>query len=181
MTRTWRRSASGRSSTTRSPAPSGCTTATAGAWPRPAPTTTFPSSWTPRRSLASRCGRRAPRTTFEGIGLINHSSRRHLLAWMRKDAWPKNPDGILTILHEHLLDYLQHSGRKPRTLFLQFDNAAGENKNHTSSSSRTCWSSSATSSRCRSASSCPATPTRTSTLLWRRQGPHALPGGRLAP
>ena len=66
----------------------------------------------------------------ELIGLTNHSIQRSELHFARRDAWPKNINMLLSILHGHLLRCLRSGAPVGRTFFLQLDNTSSENKNH---------------------------------------------------
>jgi hypothetical protein len=70
--------------------------------------------------------------TTELIGLAHHGPVDEFeLHFVRADAWKKNTDMVVSVLHAHLRRYLLDDSRPhARVLFVQLDNTTTENKNH---------------------------------------------------
>ena len=62
-------------------------------------------------------------------GIIDHGQNKNIY-YYPSHQFGKGPNMIISMLHNHLhRNYFSQSGLQPRTLFLQADNCAGENKN----------------------------------------------------
>src|ERR1700758_4132046 len=78
---------------------------------------------------ATKTSSSTERFPVEAVGVISHStSQREYYFYV--PVWPKNPNLIITVLFLHIISVFSHlENKRPPVLWLQMDNASGENKN----------------------------------------------------